>query len=102
MTKPEIEELEKLLREKVSPDDLLKSVRQPPIVNTFGQQSIIDLETINLIPAPGKDRYFRNFENGDKVIYWRSSDNDIGVEIVGVVWDKNQNPKVISGVILPP
>ena len=99
---PEIEELEKLLRERVSPDDLLKSVRQPPIVNTFGEQSLIALETINIIPVPGQERYFRNFESGDRAIYWRSSDNEIGVEIIGVVWDKDRNLKVISGIILPP
>lgn len=102
MDKPTTEGLEKLVQKKVSPDELLKSFRQSPLVNTFGEQAAIILEMVNLIPAPGKEAYFRYFESGDNAIYWKSSENDIGVEIVGVVWDGEQNQKVMCGIILPP
>jgi len=99
---PTTQELETLLGRKVSPDELLKSIRQKPIVNTFREQAAIILEMVNLIPAPGKEEYFRHFESGDKAIYWKSSQNDIDVEIIGVVWDKGRNPTVLCGIILPP
>lgn len=102
MDKPTIQELETLLGRKVSPDELLKSIRQKPIVNTFGEQAAIILETVNLIPAPGKERYFRYFKSGDQGIYWKSSENDIDVEIIGVVWDEEHNSTVMCGIILPP
>ena len=102
MDKPTTEGLARLVKKKVSPDELLKRFRQSPIVNTFGDEPAIILEMINLIPAPGKEEYFRYFENGDNAIYWKSSETDLGVEIVGVVWDVEENQKVMCGIILPP
>ena len=99
---PTIEELEKLVEKKVAPDELVENVRERPIVNTFGEQFAVILEMITLIPSPGREAYFRYFERGDNAIYWKSSENDLGVEITGVVWDKEKNPKIICGVVLPP
>lgn len=102
MDRPTTQGLETLLDRKVSPDELLQSIRQKPIVNTFGDQAGIILEAVNLIPAPGKESYFRYFKRGDQGMYWKSSEIDIGVEIIGVVWDEAHNARVMCGIILPP
>ena len=102
MTEPKPDELQALAKGRITPDELLERVSQKPIVNTFREQSELPLEMVNLIPATGKEQNFRYFRSGDHAIYWKASENETGVEIVGVVWDKDQMPSVICGVILPP
>jgi len=97
-----IDQLQRLLRNKIPPDEVLANVRDKPIVNSFDERFKHAVGSINLIPTPGKESCFRTLKNGDNVIYWKSAENDVGVEIVGVVWDEKGRSQVFCGTILPP
>lgn len=97
-----MEQLQRLLRNTISPDEVLVNIRDKPIVNSFERRFKHVVGSVNLIPTPGKERCFRQFKKGDHVIYWKSAENDVGVEIVGIVWDEKGNTEIFCGTILPP
>lgn len=99
---PTIEQLQKLLRTTISPDEVLASVYDQPIVNSFEKRFKHVAASINVIPTTGKESCFRKLTKRDNVIYWKATENDVGVEIIGVAWDEKGNPAVFCGTILPP
>lgn len=99
---PTIKELENLINEDFSPDEISEKVPEKPIVNTFEDNLKGILGIVDIASIPGKEDYFPPFKNDDNIIYWKKSENDVGVEIIGIVWDENLSPKIICGAILPP
>lgn len=99
---PTVEQLQGLLRNRISPTEVLANVRDKPIVNTFERRFKYVVGSINVMPTPGKERWFRTLQKGDNVIYWKAAENDVGVEILGIVWDGKNNSQIFCGTILPP
>ncbi len=99
---PTVEQLQRLLRNRIAPDEVLASIGDKPIVNSFERRFKHVVDSVNLIPMSGKERWFRQFKKGDHVIYWKSSESNVGVDVIGVVWDEKGNSQVFCGTILPP
>jgi len=99
---PTVEQLQGLLRNHISPNEVLANVREKPIVNSFEGRFKHVVGSVNLIPTPGKEPCFRQLQKGDNVIYWKVAENDVGVDIVGIVWDEKGNAEIFCGTMLPP
>jgi len=99
---PTLEQLQTLIRNNPSSNQVLTNVAEPPIVNSFDARFKDVVSFIDLIPTPGKESYSCKLKKGDNVIYWKSAENDVGVEVIGIVWDENGHSKTFCGTILPP
>lgn len=99
---PTIEELQNLLKDEVSPDAVLAGVTEKPLVNGFEEKFKHVAAFINLVPSPGRENCFRALRKDDRVIYWKTAENEVGVEIVGIVWDEKGEAQIFCGTILPP
>lgn len=101
-TMPTLEQLQRLFRNGISPDEVLTHVPDKPMANSFEERFRHVVGSINLIPTPGRERCFRKLQKGDNVIYWKAAENDVGVEVVGMVWDEQGDSQIFCGTILPP
>lgn len=99
---PTIEELQNLVKDKLSPGELLAKVAEPPLVNSFEEKFKDIAGFIDLTPTPGRESRFHVLKKSDRVIYWKQTENEVGVEIAGVVWDEKGETKAFCGTILPP
>jgi hypothetical protein len=99
---PTIEQLQNLIKKRLSPDEILFRITEKPVVNTFKEQFKNIIEFVDIVPLPGKEKYFHPLKKGNQVIYWKLAENDIGVEIIGIIWDEEFKPRILCGNILPP
>ena len=97
-----LEQLQRIFRSRISPDEVLATVPDKPMVNSFERRFRHVAGSINVIPTPGREPCFRQLQKGDNVIYWKAAENDVGVEVIGVAWDEQGNSQIFCGTILPP
>ncbi len=86
----------------LSPNQVLANVAEQPIVNSFDERFKDVISFINATPTPGKESCLCKLRKGDNVIYWKSAENAVGVEVIGVVWHENGHSEIFCGTILPP
>jgi hypothetical protein len=97
-----LDKLNLIVKYSIDPNDVKFLIDEEPVIDTINEKDKHALMMADMLIDEKSNIGADEIKNSKRVIYWKTSDEENAVSILGILWTDDKTPLIFKGHILPP